>query len=56
MSWQSEAFDKAFNVEQDQDLEEDFKDTESPPVQRRYRKMPLNDVGKLRRKHVYSMY
>ena len=49
-------FNGVFDVEQDQDLEEDFKETESPPVQKKMKKMPLNDVGKLRRNHVYGMY
>ena len=38
MSWQSDAFDWAFDVEQDQDLEEDFKETESLPVQKKMKK------------------
>ena len=37
MSWRSDAFDGAFDVEQDQDLE-DFKETESPPVQKKMKK------------------
>ena len=34
MSWRSDAFDGAFDVEQDQDLEK----TESPPVQKKMKK------------------
>ena len=38
MSWRSDVFDGAFDVEQDQDLEEDFEETESPPVQKKMKK------------------
>ena len=34
MSWQSDALDGAFDVEQDKDLE-DFEETESSPVQKK---------------------
>ena len=37
MSWLSDAFDWAFDVEQDQDLE-DFEETESLPVQKKMKK------------------
>ena len=35
MSWRSDAFDGVFDVEQDQDLEEDFEENESQPVQKK---------------------
>ena len=42
MSWQSDAFDWVFDVEQDQGLEEDFKETESLPVQKKMKKNASN--------------
>ena len=67
MFWWSDAFDGAFDVEQDQDLE-DFKETESPPVQKKMKKLPLNNVrrqaeekprirhvlNKIKKKHVVT--
>ena len=38
MSWWSDAFDGVFDVEQDLYLEEDFEETESPPVQKKMKK------------------
>ena len=38
MSWRSNALNGAFDVEQEQDLEEDFEETESPPVQKKMKK------------------
>ena len=35
MPWRSDAFDGTFDVEQDQDLEEDFEENESSPVQKK---------------------
>ena len=38
MSSRSDAFNGAFDVEQNQDLEEAFEETESPPVQKKMKK------------------